>query len=323
MERIRMAGGFAGAVLFGRRIPLHVSWVVTNRCNLRCVYCGRPQNAGPELDTEQALLLVDMLAREGCLRLSLTGGEPLVREDLPLVMARARRHGIRMNINTNGLLIPDRPEAVRLADRIVISSDGPPEINDRLRGRGSFAGALAGAMKAKSAGLPVTYYTVIGASNLPHLDFLVGLAEENGARIFFQPGSMELLGSGEGINEDAPDRDEYRRGVEGLIEWKRRGRPIGNSLAGLRFIKRWPEPNPVKCWGGRLFARIDPDGHLRPCGRVERGPDNFVFGPGGVGGAMARMPVPDCTGCYSAARAEVNLMAGGDPGAVWNFLKGS
>jgi MoaA/NifB/PqqE/SkfB family radical SAM enzyme len=238
-----------------------------------------------------------------------------------LILARARRRGLSINMNTNGLLVPKQLGTVRLADKVVISIDGPEEVHDRVRGHGSFRGAMKGADAARAAGLPVSFYTVLGKSNLLHLDRLVRMAEERKSRVFFQPGSKTILGSGGGENKDAADTDAYRNGVDALIAWKRAGRPVGNSHAGLQYIRMWPEPNPIRCMGGRLFARIDADGHVRPCGRVPRGADNFVFRDGGIVGAMSRIAEPDCSACYSAARSEVNLMAGGKPAAVLEFLR--
>jgi MoaA/NifB/PqqE/SkfB family radical SAM enzyme len=314
-----------GALFMSRyrnaRYPLHASWIVTNRCNLRCSYCDRPDAGRGELGHTDALGLIDLLAKAGCVRLSLTGGEPLAREDLPILLARARFRGIATNINTNGILIPKRMEVVRLADAIVVSLDGPREINDALRGRGSFEGALEGARKAQEAGVPVSFYTVLGKSNLPALADLVGLAEEMRSRIFFQPGSLLQLGSEGCANADAPDPVEYRKAIDKLIGLKKTGRPIGNSVPGLRYIRSWPDPNPMVCRGGRLFLRIDADGHVRACGRVPRGEDNFILAQG-VRKSMEKIGTPDCSACYSAARVEFNLLAQGSAGAALNFIFG-
>ncbi len=305
---------------FGRPTPLHVSWVVTSRCNLRCAYCDRPENDPGELDSTAALKLADDLARAGCVRLSLTGGEPLLRDDLPIIMARARRLGLRMNINTNGLLAPKRMNAIRLADEVVISLDGPEEIHDAVRGLGSFRGAMTGAEAVREARLPLTFYTVIGRRNADRLEDVVEIAEREGARVFFQPGAMARLDGGCGDNEEAAPPEDYRRAVDHIIRWKLRGRPVGNSLPALRYLRKWPDPNPITCMGGRLFLRIDSDGCVRPCGRVPRMTQNTAL-TDGVVAAMSRIGPPDCSACYSAARVEVNLMAAGSPGAIWRFLR--
>ncbi len=88
--------------------PLAITWEITNRCNLDCAFCFlKPDtlnSAGDELTASEALALVDEAARLGA-GLYLTGGEPLIRADLPEIVARARHRGVRVGLNTNGLLL--------------------------------------------------------------------------------------------------------------------------------------------------------------------------------------------------------------------------
>ncbi len=88
--------------------PLALTWEITNRCNLDCSFCflqpALLNDATGELSTAEALEVVDAAAR---LRagLYLTGGEPLVRADLAEIVARARARGLRIGLNTNGVLL--------------------------------------------------------------------------------------------------------------------------------------------------------------------------------------------------------------------------
>lgn len=88
--------------------PLALTWEITNRCNLDCSFCFLQPDLlngdTDELSSEEALALVDSAARLGA-GLYLTGGEPLVRPDLPAIVTRARAHGLRVGLNTNGLLL--------------------------------------------------------------------------------------------------------------------------------------------------------------------------------------------------------------------------
>jgi MoaA/NifB/PqqE/SkfB family radical SAM enzyme len=320
-NKLKLISAFAGVKLLDRRVPLHVSWVVTSRCNLRCAYCNRPDTDPGELTTGQATALIDDLARSGCAHVSITGGEPLLRKDLPILMARIAHHGMKINMNTNGLLLPERLNAVRLADSVVISLDGPPELNDAIRGKGAWDGAMRGAEQVRNIGLPLTFYTVIGKTNVGELRYLVELADRMRARVFFQPGARQALGSECGENLDAAAPEDYRQAMGELIEWKKRGRPIGNSVAALRYLSHWPDEMPMPSMGGRLYVRIDSDGHVRTSGRVPRGEMNSALGSGGIVAAMKQISAPQSDSTYSAARVEVNLMAQGSPGALWNFLR--
>lgn len=82
------------ARILHRRIPLVVSWTVTYRCNSRCRYCDLPNRAGDELELPQIYSIIEILARRGCRFFSLTGGEPLLRQDIGMIVDFARLHGL-------------------------------------------------------------------------------------------------------------------------------------------------------------------------------------------------------------------------------------
>ncbi|MCP4678097.1 MAG: radical SAM protein, partial [Deltaproteobacteria bacterium] len=120
------------------RIPLVCFWEITDACNLRCIHCEA--NAGErtkdELTTEEALSLVDELAESGCKNVMLTGGEPLVRRDWPLISERLSDNGIEVTIITNGLLVDEKIVERMCESRVVgvsVSLDGNKEVHDTIR----------------------------------------------------------------------------------------------------------------------------------------------------------------------------------------------
>jgi sulfatase maturation enzyme AslB (radical SAM superfamily) len=137
-----------------------VVWNVTRTCNLRCIHCyAEAENVEypGELSTEQALAVVDDLADFGVPVILFSGGEPLLREDLFALAARARDRGIRCVLSTNATLI-DTDTARRLKDAgfsyIGVSIDGIDDAHDRMRGkRGAFGAALEGLRRCREAGL--------------------------------------------------------------------------------------------------------------------------------------------------------------------------
>jgi GTP 3',8-cyclase len=116
---------------FGRRIEyLRIS--VTDKCNLRCVYCmpeeGLPWLRRDELlSFEEIAQIVREMADLGLRRVRLTGGEPLVRRDLPRLVRQLRQiPGIEdIALSTNGVLLAEHAEELRDAgvDRINLSLD--------------------------------------------------------------------------------------------------------------------------------------------------------------------------------------------------------
>ncbi|HTC65050.1 MAG TPA: GTP 3',8-cyclase MoaA [Candidatus Saccharimonadales bacterium] len=137
---------------------------VTDRCNLRCNYCMPEENyvwlPRQELLTfEEITRLVDVFTSLGVTDVRLTGGEPLLRRDLPqLVRMLAGNPSIRdLALTTNGVLFAEQGEALQAAGlhRVTISLDSlRPERFAALTGRDSHAEVLAGIVAARRLGFP-------------------------------------------------------------------------------------------------------------------------------------------------------------------------
>ena len=136
---------------------------VTDRCNFRCVYCmpedGYPVSPKDEMLTfEELARLVHIAADLGMTKIRLTGGEPLVRKDLPELISQIRRHPAITDLSctTNGFLLPELAEKLAKAglDRINISLDTLDETKfKQIARRGDLHKILEGIEAAKSAGL--------------------------------------------------------------------------------------------------------------------------------------------------------------------------
>ena len=93
----------------GSSAPKDVTWEVTYKCNLRCPHCFTASGSarGGELNTEQAMAVIDQLEYSGVFSLLISGGEPLLRQDMPTLLQRLARTKLRVGIGTNGLEMPD------------------------------------------------------------------------------------------------------------------------------------------------------------------------------------------------------------------------
>ena len=162
------------ALRYGRqssRLPSHllqfskdkrpvVVWNMTKRCNLKCVHCyahAQDMHGQDDLTTADGKKIIDDLAQFGVPVLLFSGGEPLVRKDLPELAAYAVENGMRAVISTNGTLIT-RDTAQTLKEiglsYVGISIDGLADINDRFRGvPGAFQKAMQGIENCKQAGI--------------------------------------------------------------------------------------------------------------------------------------------------------------------------
>ena len=133
-----------------RPYPLVVDLNVTNRCNLACGFCYNQDNAvkkSQELSFDDLSRLVDEAARFDA-GFFLSGGEPLLRDDLPALVERMTAKGLAVGLVTNGARL-DRAAAERLiaagCDAAVVSLHGTATVNDELVGRpGSFRKSMDG-----------------------------------------------------------------------------------------------------------------------------------------------------------------------------------
>ncbi|MGE0640509.1 MAG: GTP 3',8-cyclase MoaA [Thermoanaerobaculia bacterium] len=150
----------------GRRLAdLRIS--VTDRCNFRCTYCmprelfgaDHPFLARPLILTfEEIDRAAGLFVPLGVRKIRLTGGEPLLRRDLPELVRRLGRHGVELTLTTNGSLLAEQAGALRAAglDRITVSLDSlDPAVFRRIND--TFSGpdeVLAGIDAALAAGFP-------------------------------------------------------------------------------------------------------------------------------------------------------------------------
>ena len=302
--------------LLGRHVPLVGSLSVTARCNLDCTYCDRSSRPQAELSVDRWRSILDQLAELGCMRISLTGGEPLLRPDLGQLLDHALSLGLGVVLNTNGHLVRQNLDLVSRFHGMTTSLDGPAEVHDALRQPGSHDAVVDACRAVRALSIPVTLYTVLCEENLDHVDHVLETAERVGCDVIFQPGVRHGFFSGV-KNPAAPSPERYRLTIDHLIDCARRGRPVGNSVAGLRYLRRWPDPAPTSCLGDLLFCRVEADGSLRICGRDHHDDGRVSVASGSVADALTRLSRPRCQACWSAVRVEFNLLVRGRPSALW------
>jgi 12,18-didecarboxysiroheme deacetylase len=162
-----------------------VVWNITKRCNLKCVHCyAHADNfsSDNELSTQEGKALIDDLAGFGVPVLLLSGGEPLVRKDLPELAAYAVEKGMRAVISTNGTLITRKTAGILKEiglSYVGISLDGMEEINDRFRGmKGAFNAALEGIRNCQAAGIKVGLRFTVNKFNVKEIPKIFDLLEE-------------------------------------------------------------------------------------------------------------------------------------------------
>jgi len=149
-------------------IPRVVQWMATLRCGLHCPHCLAFADGEEfaDMPLELARTLIDQVAEMGVSEFLLTGGEPLARQDLPAVIDHLAVRQVSYSINT---ATGPGPEALSAMKRyppafVAVSLDGPRDVHDAFRGRGSFDDAMrAMEVFAGLGGCAVTVGTTVTA----------------------------------------------------------------------------------------------------------------------------------------------------------------
>ena len=184
--------GYLGRAAYLKPVELRELWLhVNNRCNFSCRHCL--VSSGPRgtdgLPTGDLLLIVAEARDLGVETFFVTGGEPLLREDLPeLLTAMLEDERIHVVVLSNGSLVAD-PFLQRIADvdrerfHLQVSLDGStPELNDRLRSARAFELATEGIRRGLAAGLDITVASVVLDENLDDLPDLARLISRLGVK---------------------------------------------------------------------------------------------------------------------------------------------
>ncbi len=285
-----------------------VAWEVTRRCNLACVHCRASSERGPypgELTTDEGLRLLDDIAAFSRPVIILTGGEPLLREDVLRLAAYGTKKGLRMVLATNGTLVTE--DAARrmigaASSGSASASTGPTREPRRFRCvPGAFAGAMAGIEAMKRAGLEFQINTTITRANLAAIGRILDLAVRIGAAAHTSSSSSRQGGAGDGRPGHLGGRVRghpevvRRTGASGAHPAQGHlrsplfpgrapakeadgGDEDSGSAGGTRrcTFGRWigspgpppPRPDPG-CLGGSAFCFISHTGQVQPCGYLE------------------------------------------------------
>jgi len=263
-------------------VPHVVAWNLTKRCNLECAHCyiaaGPRESAATELDTAACLAIVDqLLAVNPAPLIILSGGEPLLRQDLAEIAHYATVNGATVVVGTNGTLLTEE-RIVRLKQAgvrgVAVSVDSlRPSYHDNFRhGRGALADVQAALGRLAAVRLDFIVQTTVTKGNRAELERLVAWSAEQGA-VAFNCYFLVATGRGASLTDLAPV--EYEAVLADLARWERayRGRMLVRAKCAphfMRHVHRSDPDSPVlnyqtRCPCGTQYCRITPDGKLTPC----------------------------------------------------------
>src|SRR5262245_14168465 len=253
----------------GLDAPICLTWELTYACNLACVHClsSSGRRDPRELSTEECKRVIDELQRMQVFYVNIGGGEPTVRRDFWELVDYATGHDVGVKFSTNGSRIT--PEiAARLAARdyvdVQVSLDGATaDVNDRVRGPGSYATAVRAMERLSDAGFRgFKLSVVVTRENAGQLDAFQAIADRFGAQLRL----TRLRPSGRGADvwdELHPTAAQQRQLYDWLLA---HGEQVltGDSFFHLSAFGD-PLPGLNLCGAGRVVCLIDPVGDVYAC----------------------------------------------------------
>ena len=258
---------FTGFLKFkaGRPTPMFASYNVTSRCNLRCAFCEWWKNSVPELSTNRALKAIDAVCNLGVPFFDLSGGEPLLREDLVALAKRVASHGCLVSMNTNGTLMKENivDEVAAVFDTVVVSLDGPRQIHDGIRGvPGTYDKAMKAIRLLKTNGVKTGVNSVATPWNL---NILPQFIEELQNIVDFA--QIQPMHPCPTAPENILKKEQVSRLLDCLLNLKRSN--PGFLAVPTEFINGFAHffngEAPKICHAGELYVAINPEGKLLAC----------------------------------------------------------
>jgi mycofactocin radical SAM maturase len=253
----------------GLDAPICLTWELTYACNLACRHClsSSGRRDPRELTTAEAKAVIDELERMQVFYANIGGGEPTIRPDFWELLDYATSHHVGVKFSTNGVRItPDVARRLAANDYVdvQISLDGAtPEVNDAVRGPGSYATAIAAMEHLAAAGFTGFKVSVVCTrENIPQLDAFTALADRFRAQLRL----TRLRPSGRGADvwdELHPTASQQRELYDWLLAHGERVLTgdsffhlagYGEALPGLNL-----------CGAGRVVCLIDPVGDVYAC----------------------------------------------------------
>lgn len=201
-----------------------VVWNVTRRCNLRCIHCyakAEDREFSNELSTKEGKALIDDLVAFGCPVILFSGGEPLIRKDVPDLAEHAANRGMRVVISTNGTLINGQLAKTLKkvgVSYVGVSIDGMEDVHDKFRGiKGAFKAALSGIKYCQEAGIKTGLRFTISRMNAKEIPAIFDLVErEKIDRVCFY--HLVYAGRGSNLIKEDLSHKETKKVVDLIID---------------------------------------------------------------------------------------------------------
>ncbi len=251
--------------------PLWLLLELTYKCPLHCVFCYNPTDFArttDELATEDWLRVMREARALGAVQLGLSGGEPLMREDLEIIVAEAHKLGFYTNLVTSGVgLNETRIAALKTAglDHIQLSfQDSTREMNDFLSSTRTFELKSKVAALIKQYDYPMVLNVVLHRMNIDHVEQILAMAESMKADYVELANTQYYGWAWHNRDRLLPSRAQVERAEQVTQQFRER---VGESMRVYFVVPDYFETRPKPCMNGlgSIFLTVTPDGTALPC----------------------------------------------------------
>jgi PqqA peptide cyclase len=260
-----------GSMLARPGPPLWLLAELTYKCPLHCVYCSNPVDYtryGDELATEDWLRVLREGRALGATQLGFSGGEPLMRDDLEILIAEARRLGYYSNLITSGVGLNEKRIAAFKQgglDHIQLSfQDSTRELNDFLGSTRTFDLKMKVARLIKQYDYPMVLNVVLHRQNIDHVGQLLEMAEQLGAEYVELANTQYYGWALHNRDHLLPSREQLEKAEKVTNEFRAR---VGERMKIYFVVPDYYANRPKACmngWGS-VFLTITADGVALPC----------------------------------------------------------
>ena len=254
------------------RGPLWVNAEITYKCPLHCVFCYNPTDYastfGSELSTEDWLRVFKQSRELGAVQLGISGGEPLMRDDVEIMVSEATQMGYFVNLLTSGIGLTEKRIAAfkdgGLGQIQLSFQDSTKELNDFLSSTKTFDLKSKVAKLIKQYDYPMVLNVVLHRLNIDHIDQILEMAEAMEADHVELANSQYYAWALKNRKYLMPSEDQLKRAEETTNQFRER---LGNKMKLYFVVPDYYATRPKACmngWGS-VFLNVAPDGLALPC----------------------------------------------------------
>jgi len=252
--------------------PLWLLAEITYRCPLHCAFCYNPTDYADhtknELNTDEWIKVLRDARKMGALQLGISGGEPLLRDDIEDIVTEANQLGYYSNLITSGVgLTEKRIDAFKAGglDHIQLSMhDITEEISNFVTDTKTFKLKQKVAAMIKDRGYPMVLNVVIHRYNIGHIKEILEMAEKLGADYVELANTQYYGWSLINRNQLMPTKEQINEAEKITNEFREY---IGNKMKIFFVVPDYYAERPKKCMNGwgEVFMIVTANGDVLPC----------------------------------------------------------